>query len=149
MGIARLTSLSHLKPGGYLEFHEIHCPIRCTEATGTPKPYFVQWSEGLLEGGAKVGLDFAAAQRLGPLLQAQGFVNINVKWQNFPVGVWAKGSKNKAIGKLWAQDMKEVSTNTAAMFTRVLGWKAEEFEVFATNIANEINEGKKHMWTEM
>ena len=146
---ATLTSLSQLKPGGYIEFHEIHVPIRCTEATGTPKPFFVKWSEGLIEGGNKVGLDFAAAKRLGPLLQAQGFTNINVKWQNFPVGPWAKGQKNKAIGRWWAHDMQEVARNTGALFTRVLGWEAEEFELFAAKIANEIDEGKRHMWTEM
>ena len=45
--------------------------------------------------------------------------------------------------------MKDVTRNTGAMFTRVLGGKAEEVEVYAANIANEIDGGKKHMWVEM
>ncbi|CAJ2513253.1 Uu.00g013720.m01.CDS01 [Anthostomella pinea] len=70
-------------------------------------------------------------------------------WQNWPVEPWARGAKNKRIGRLWAEDMKHVTRNTAAMFTRVLGWSAEEFEVFAARIAEEIDAGEKHMWVEM
>jgi hypothetical protein len=45
--------------------------------------------------------------------------------------------------------MKDVTRNTGAMFTRVLGWKPEEVEVYAANIANEIDAGTKHAWVEM
>lgn len=140
---------AHLKPGGYIELHEIHVPAGCTEASADPKPYFVEWSEGLRDGGLKTGLDFSAPKKLEGLLHEAGYINVTVQWQHWPVGTWAKGAKNKHIGRLWAEDMKHVSRNTAAMFTRVLGWSAEEFEVFAAKIANEINEGKKHMWVEM
>ena len=140
---------SNIKPGGYIELHEIHCPGSSTEDTATPTPHFVEWSRLLVGAGKKVGLDFDAPKKIRGYLEDAGFVNINVKWQNWPVGPWAKGSKNKEIGRWWAEDMKDVTRNTAAMFTRVLGWKPEEFEVFAANITNEIREGKKHMWIEM
>lgn len=139
----------HLKPGGYIELHEIHVPAGCTEASADPKPYFVEWSELLRDGGLKTDLDFSAPKRLPGLLHETGYTNITVQWQHWPVGPWAKGAKNKHIGRLWAEDMKHVSRNTAAILTRVLLWSAEEFEVFAAKIANEIDDGKKHMWVEM
>lgn len=132
-----------------MELQEIHIPVHCTEATAEPIPYAVDWSMTLIEGGAKVGLDFSAPKKLETLLQIAGYQNIVLHWKNFSIGTWAKGTKNKQIGRWWAEDFKDVSRNAAAVFTRVLGWKLEEYEVLAANIANEVNEGKKHMWTEV
>jgi hypothetical protein len=140
---------SNLKPGGYIELHEIHTPCGCTEGTANPKPYFCDWAENLLAAGYQIGLDFSAPKKLRGYLHDAGFSNVNVKWQNWPIGQWAKGARNKEIGKWWAEDMKDVVRTTGAMFTRVLGWKPEEVEVYAANIANEIDGGKKHMWVEM
>lgn len=144
-----LIFVSNLKPGGYIELHEIHIPAGCTQETSNPKPYFVEWADYLCEAGVKVGLEFSAPKKLRGYLQDTGFTNINVKWQNWPVGPWAKGAKNKEIGHWWAEDMKDVTRNTGAMFTRVFGWKPEEYEVYAAKIANEITAQKKHVWVEM
>jgi len=144
-----LTYYSQLKPGGYIELHEIHMPSRCTEATGTPKPYFVQWGDGLIEAGSKAGLDFSVPERLGGLLQDAGFRNVTVNWQKWPVGPWAKGTKNKEVGRWWAEDLQDVVRNSSALFTRVLDWTTEDFEVFAAETANEIRFGKRHMWVDM
>jgi hypothetical protein len=35
------------------------------------------------------------------------------------------------------------------MFTRVLGWKQEEFEVLVANVVKEIDSQKKHMWADL
>ncbi|KYG41676.1 hypothetical protein M433DRAFT_169355 [Acidomyces richmondensis BFW] len=142
-------AFDNLTPGGYIELHEIHMPARCTQDSASPTPFLVQWSQYVIEAGQKVGLEFSVAKRLHDLLHATGFENIRIEWQHWPVGTWAKGSKNKQIGRWWAEDAKEVTRNTAALFTRVLGWKPEEFEVFAAKIANEIESGKKHMWVEL
>lgn len=115
----------NLRPGGYIELHEIDVPAGCTQASASPTPFFVQWSQYLIEAGKRVGLEFSVAKGLQDRLQAAGFENIRIEWQHWPVGTWAKGSKNKQIGRWWAEDMKEVSRNSAALFTRVLGWKPE------------------------
>ena len=38
---------------------------------------------------------------------------------------------------------------TGSMFTRVLGWKVEEFEIFAAKALEEIQSKKRHMWMEV
>lgn len=143
------NQISNLKPGGYIELHEINIPCCSTKETSDPEPEFVKWSHLLDEAGLKVGLEFKAPGRLRGYLEETGFSNVHVKWQNWPVGTWAKGSRNKAIGRWWAEDLKDVTRNTGAIFTRVLGWKQEEVEVYAANIAKEINAQEKHMWVEM
>jgi hypothetical protein len=98
-----------------------------------------------MSGGPLTGHDFEAAQKLHSLLPDAGFTNVTIQWQNWPVGQWAKGTKNKRIGRWWAEDMKEVCRNAGAMFTRVLGWSQDEFDVLAANVRREIDSGEKHM----
>lgn len=140
---------SNLNSGGYIEMHEISPPAGCTAATADPKPFFVQWTDHFIEGGKHTGHDFVAPKRMHTLLQEAGFVDISVKWMNWPLGPWAKGAKNKRIGRWWAEDMKELTKGSGAMFTRVLGWTQEEFDVLAAEIAREIDGQKRHMWIEM
>ena len=75
--------LSHLKPGGYIELHEVMLPTQCTEDTSDPKPYFVQWGEGLVEAGAKAGFEFQAPVKLDKMLQNAGFTNITLNWKKW------------------------------------------------------------------
>jgi hypothetical protein len=83
------------------------------------------------------------------MLADAGFTNITFHWQNWPFGTWAKGEKNKKIGRWWAEDIKEACRNSNAMFTRVLGWKQEEFDVLVAKVVNEVDAQKKHVWAEM
>lgn len=83
------------------------------------------------------------------LLQDAGFVDVTVRWMHWPVGTWAKGARNKEIGRWWAEDMRDVTKSTSAMFTRVLGWSQEEFDEYHLKIAEEIDRQEKHLWNEM
>lgn len=146
----QLTSLSQLKPGGYIELHEIHVPIRyIANQDDATEPYFARWSHGMVEGGNKAGLDFSAPDKLKRLLQEAEYVDVNVQWHKWPVGPWAKGEKYKEIGRAWAEDLKIVTRGTIALFTRVLGWSSEDFERFADDMRDEIEGGKRYMWVDM
>ena len=140
----------HLKPGGFIELHEIHCPTKYIDvAGGSPTPFFVQWSQYVVQAGAQVDLNFSAPEELESMLHRAGFTNVAVEWQKWPVGPWAKGARNKQIGQWWAEDMKGVSRSTAALFTRILGWTSDEFALFADKIKDEIDSGEKYMWVDM
>ena len=102
-----------------------------------------------MEAGQKVSLDFSAATKLKDMLPHAGFTNINIKWQHWPVGPWAKGAKQKQIGAWCLEDMQDVVRNTGALFTRVLGWKKEEFDVYAAKTTEEMRSRRRHMWVEM
>lgn len=141
---------SHLKPGGFIELHEIHCPTKFVEVPGASSiPYFVQWSQYVVQAGAQVDLNFSAPEELENMLPLVGFTNVTVEWQKWPVGSWAKGAKNKQIGQWWAEDMKSVTRNTAALFTRILGWTPDEFAHFAERIKDEIDGVERYMWVDM
>ncbi|KYG42893.1 hypothetical protein M433DRAFT_72859, partial [Acidomyces richmondensis BFW] len=142
-------AFKHLKPGGYIELQEFSIVAQCTPDTAEPKPHMVKWAEQMNEAAAKAGLDLVAPGKFDRQLQEAGFTNITLKWQNWPIGPWAKGRKNKEIGRWFAEDVQDGVRNAEALFTRMLGWSSEEFAVAAANVNNEIKERKKHMWIEM
>jgi len=81
--------------------------------------------------------------------QALTEVLVSIFRQNWPIGPWAKGKKNKEIGYWFAEDVQDGVRNAEALFTRMLGWSSQEFAVAAANVNNEIKGRKKHMWFEM
>lgn len=123
--------------------------MHVTAATADPEPYFVRWSEHMREGGALAGFDLSVPKNFSSLLADAGFVNVQIQWQNWPIGTWAKGAKNKHIGYWWGEDLKTVSRSAGAMFTRVLGWKQEDFDELAAQAVREIEEQRRHMWIEV
>lgn len=124
-------------------------PLRCLEPDQDKTRCTIRWSQGLIYGGHKVGLEFAISTKLDTLLHEAGFTNVENHWQDWPIGSWAKGDKNKAIGKLWAEDLQHVSRSTSAMFTRVLDWTEAGYSDFADQVSEEIRAGGQHMWGEM
>ena len=45
--------------------------------------------------------------------------------------------------------MQDVVKNTGALFTRVLGWKKEEYDVYAAKVTEEMRSRKRHTFVEM
>ena len=81
------------------------------------------------------------------MLRAQGFVDIHAKQFNWPVGRWAKGEKNKLLGRFVQEDLNDwLPSSALALFTRVLKWSREEVEVFLATVRQELKDKKRHFW---
>lgn len=63
------------------------------------------------------------------------------------MGTWPKGRKNKTIGAAQTKNMKEAARNSVGIFTRVLGWQLEEFQVFSARVAQEVDSGEMQAQT--
>ena len=136
----------HLKPGGYLELQDFLCPSLCNnpEHTGTSK--FVEFTNRLIESGLRVKLDFEAPSKWHDQLTAAGFIYIEIKWVNWPIGPWAKHEKNKIIGKFTFADMYEAIEASAKLLQNALGWEPEEVQVLIAEARNELKEQKVHLY---
>lgn len=135
-----------LLPGGYIECQEYLVPFNCKNPGSDFQPGFVQWSEYLREGVAKMGYDLAATANFESMLKEAGFEDVTVKYQDWPVGTWAKGENNKRLGTMTAENFKDGIRNSVKMFNGLLKWSEEEFQVFAAKAANEIDSAEKHLW---
>ncbi|KAF2204216.1 S-adenosyl-L-methionine-dependent methyltransferase [Delitschia confertaspora ATCC 74209] len=139
---------NNLKPGGYLECQEITFPAMATDPTLTPENSpLLRWSQLFGEAAHQIGLDHEGPRKFAPMLRAQGFVDIHAKQYNWPIGRWAKGKKNKALGTYVMEDLHDwLPSSALALFTRVLKWSREEVEVFLATVRNELKDKSRHFY---
>ncbi|OCL06650.1 S-adenosyl-L-methionine-dependent methyltransferase [Glonium stellatum] len=137
---------TNLKPGGYVEIQDFYLPPHChshPELTPDESP-FLKWSQLLGESAAKMGMDMYLPGALAESLRRAGFINIHSKHYKWPIGSWAKGEKNKLLGRFALEDTLDwLPSSALALFTRVLGWSREEVEVFLASVRKELKDDKK------
>jgi hypothetical protein len=106
----------------------------------------VQYGNHVVEAGQRIGLDFQAPFKWREMLQAAGFVDIHIRWFSWPIGPWAKHSKNKAIGRFLYADFYEGLDVARLLFTNVLGWSSTEIDVLIAQVRTEMKEQKIHLY---
>jgi hypothetical protein len=106
----------------------------------------VKYGTYVTEAGQRISLDFQAPLKWAELLQAAGFIDINIKWFNLPIGPWAKHEKNKVIGRFLYADFYEGLDVARLLFTSVLGWSTEEIDVLIAEVRSEMKEQKIHLY---
>jgi hypothetical protein len=106
----------------------------------------VQYGNYVLEAGQKIGLDFQAPFKWREMLQEVGFVDIQIRWFTWPIGPWAKYSKNKVIGRYLYADFYEGLDVARLLFTNVLGWSSTDVDILIAQVRTEMKEQKVHLY---
>jgi hypothetical protein len=106
----------------------------------------IRWSNHGLKAASLVGIDLKAPLSWPEKLRAAGFVDIHLKWYNWPIGPWAKQKKNKEIGKYSLANFHDAAATPVAIFTKVLGWSGEEFEELLREVREEQQAQKIHLY---
>ena len=99
-----------------------------------------------MEAGQQIGLDFQAPLKWQEQLQAAGFVDIYLRWFNWPIGPWAKHKKNKVIGQFAFLDFYEGIGVGVTFLSNILGWSKEDVQVMIEKARNEMKEQKVHLY---
>jgi SAM-dependent methyltransferase len=140
------TAFEHLNPGGFLELQDLCFPSRSDNPVHNAESKVVKYHHHLIEAASRLGLNFHAPLKWADQLREAGFVDIHLKWFNWPVGPWPKGKKNKLMGQWTLADFIDGSEAPIALFTRVLGWSTEEFHSFVAQCREEMKEQKMHIY---
>ena len=132
-------SLKHLKPGGWLEIQDLEFPW---PGSGSLQ----KWSEHMMEGSAKIGINLAASTTFDAWMAAAGFVNIRHEVFLWPFGTWPTDPKLKRVGTLARNNicggMAGISTKT---FVQVLRWPKEELNTFLEEVRTDVMRDD-HCW---
>lgn len=143
-------AFEHLKPGGYLELHDFCFPLASTRGHNPETSKFLKWSEYMENASKRSGLNLRAPLKWQEQLKEAGFVDIEFHYTAWPMGPWAKGRKQKTIGKMCLQDAKKsIHAAGLALFTRVLGWSAEDTNAFFSEAEHELDEQKIHFYASL
>lgn len=132
----------NLEPGGWLELQEVRSFAVDDGSAAADAPIMI-WIRSIDEALAKIGVDLNATSTFKEKLPAAGFVNVNEAIINAPIGPWAKGQKEKMIGKLFQKDIAEnLRGISMKMFQGVLGWSEGKYEEFIPKVYEEMYDPK-------
>lgn len=138
---------NNLTPGGFVEFQDLKFPMRSDDGSARPDSPAIQWSTYMIEGATKLGIDLSALDKFPRWLSEVGFEDVRVEQYAWPIGQWPKDRHEKEKGLWMLQNIQEgVQGFSMGIFTRGLGWRSEEVEVFLSSVRRAFNDRKSHVY---
>ncbi|CAI4217786.1 unnamed protein product [Parascedosporium putredinis] len=132
-------SYENLVPGGWLEVSDITLPVRCDDDTFREDSDLAKWSGLMLEASHILDSPLDSAYSYQKQLQDAGFINVVERRFKWPHNHWPKARKYKEIGD-------GVSGLSLALFTRGLGWTAEDVEIFLAGVRKDMKDVRMHTY---
>ncbi|RMJ22390.1 Methyltransferase [Aspergillus sp. HF37] len=140
-------TLENLNPGGWAEFVDFICQAWSDDDSLKKAPNVVKWIKLLNEASDRFGKSMNVALRYKQWMIDAGFKDVREEAYKVPLNPWAKNPKLKEIGRFQQVNMLEgQETFTLALFTRVLGWSAEEVTVFLADVRKELVDRSIHIY---
>jgi hypothetical protein len=124
---------------------EISMPVGNDDGTLTKDHAIYQWSQLMLEATRRIGQATDKPLNYAQWLREAGFVNVQYVLYKWPSNTWPKDKKQKILG-LWnlANTLDGLEGFTMAMFTRILGWKPEDVQVFLVKVREDTKNKAIH-----
>ncbi|KAH8723515.1 S-adenosyl-L-methionine-dependent methyltransferase [Phaeosphaeriaceae sp. PMI808] len=128
-------SIRHLKPGGWIECQEIDHIPHCDDGTLTKdNPMALYWTH-IHSAFGQVGVQSSNAPHLASMMRRVGFINVTERISFVPIGPWSENRHHREIGWYWRKVLMEgLEAIALRAFTKVLGWRREEIEVFLAGV---------------
>lgn len=104
-----------------------------------------------MEEACKIlGRPFQDIPALVDVMREVGFVDVSIMKEKWPSNTWPKDPHYKTLG-MWAHQnsIDGIEGWTIAPFTRALGWKKEEVQVFLVDVRRELKDTTIHAWWPM
>ncbi len=135
---------SHLKPGGYLELQEmLHYPYTDDHSMSPDHPVAEFWRL-IAEALSALGVNFHSTLVLPDMMREAGFINVETRILNAPIGPWAKNEVLKLVGLFWRTILMDgLEPIALGPLTRGLGWSKEEVFVFLVRVRIAYNALKR------
>ena len=140
------SALAHLRPGGYMEWQDWSCVLRCADGTmsGTA---LERWSRLYVEAGGRLGRDMLAPHKYKGWMAGAGFVDVVERRLAVPGNPWAKGRENKRLGSLQMSNFLDgLHAASMTLFTRGLGMTPEEVELLLVDCRKAIKDTGIHFY---
>ncbi|KAH8655183.1 S-adenosyl-L-methionine-dependent methyltransferase [Xylariales sp. PMI_506] len=107
-------AFEHLKPGGWMEWQELHGWMQCDDGTMPADDAAYGLYSLVSQAFTKMGYDTNSPPKLGDMLRAAGFVNVQCIVKKIPIGTWARDRRLRLVGhylKLVIQDFLPALAN--------------------------------------
>ncbi|KAI1389041.1 S-adenosyl-L-methionine-dependent methyltransferase [Hypoxylon trugodes] len=137
-----------LKPGGWIEFQELECVVKCDDGTMSEDDACAGYAKTLMAALHRLGIDslgFIANCR--QWLRDAGFINVRDTVLKTPIGTWPKDPHQQKIG-LYSRNMIYDGLHGFSIkpFTHGLGWTPEEVEVYLVDVRKALLNTTAHIY---
>lgn len=131
-----------------MECQELAVDARTDDNSLPEGIYIREWCANQEAAAQKAGLGLLIS---GGVLEKQlkeaGFENTVVREFKIPVSPWPADSRLREVGRFQSVAMLEgIHGLTIVLWTRFLGWSAQEVEVFLAMVRNEFKSKKIHCY---
>ncbi|KAJ5940187.1 hypothetical protein N7516_000355 [Penicillium verrucosum] len=129
-------AFKHLKPGAYMECHELDPKPKCDDNTMPPR----ESRRGIQQ--------FRIAHRLAQWMKDIGFVDVEQRLSKIPTNTWPEDEKLRTIGAWSENNWLDALSGWSYKPFLALGWSKPEIEVFLVDVRKSIQDRSVHAYME-
>jgi hypothetical protein len=98
------------------------------------------WNTKVIEGAKVLGKDWWCTPNYKRWFEETGFMDVEEKVFYWPGNEWAKGEKQKKLGrKMLTNSLKGLSAVSMMVFTKVFGMSVEEVDTMLADVRKDMN----------
>ncbi|KAI2794541.1 hypothetical protein POX_a01140 [Penicillium oxalicum] len=148
-------SFKHLKPGSYIECHELDPKPKCDDGTMPPENpdgfssyAFHDWYDLNMRASQEIEptRQFRIAPRIERWMKEVGFVDVKQQVFKIPVNTWPTDKRLKHIGQWSETNWLEALAGWSYKPFLALGWSKSEIEVFLVDVRKSIQDRNVHAY---
>lgn len=138
---------SHIKPGGWVELHELDYICHCDDNTLPPDYKFAELMQYLGTALGVMGIDFWGASKLEEHAREAGFINVTTRILKLPIGKWPQNNILRLAGAYFQAVILDGLQGIALRpLTRGLKWSVEAVEMFLADVRRHLRDGSIHSY---
>ena len=138
---------ANLVPGGWCEALDFDLVYRSQDGTLTEDHRMHQWISLFGKTCIDRGVDPSPGVSLKKWMDDAGLINVAGKCYICPLGPWAKDPRLKQLGAYnLLQTLEGMEGFSLPIFTRYLGWTAEEVQILLAEVRQELRDPRIHAY---
>ncbi|KAJ5686814.1 hypothetical protein N7536_009433 [Penicillium majusculum] len=144
------TSFKNLRPGGWIEQYEGSTSIQCNDDSLPADSILRTWGPTMDACGARAGLSLDTLDTMRGTMEKAGFVDIQEKAYQWPIGPWARDQKYKEAGVVnfqhWLSGMEGWCMWLLTHFGAPNPWTKDEVIVYLAKVRSELKNPRYHIY---
>jgi hypothetical protein len=134
----------------YSEAQETKIPIQSADPGIQNDWPLREWGLHVVEAITLDGIDPDPTPKFKGMMEAIGFINVREQPLKWPLGPWAKGKREKLIGRINVDNCKQACRpGGLALFTKRLGWTVQQVEDYMPEVELDIANSKRLYYMQM
>ncbi|RMJ24856.1 Methyltransferase [Aspergillus sp. HF37] len=106
-----------------------------------------EWARLLNEACRAFGKEFGVTKHYKQWMIDAGFKNVKEEVYKVPINPWPEDRQMKELGRYsQVNALESMESYSLALFTRVLGWKPQEVQVFLAGVRQELMDRSLHIY---